>query len=178
MGAAKGDAMATIDHVAGMDVEQDMTFQRRQLTAQRVGWALGCLVLLAALAGVFGEGPLSSATASDQSMPFSVQYRRFARHGAPAALQVHLQAGAIQKDSVRIWLNSDYLAGINIETIFPEPASVEAGPDRMTYVFELEEPGQSATFTFNIMQEATGMLPVRVGLEDGEPLRFRQFVYP
>jgi hypothetical protein len=43
-------------------IDEDLNFQRREWKIQRAGWVTMALVIIAALLGVFGAGPLSSAT--------------------------------------------------------------------------------------------------------------------
>ncbi len=164
--------------VGDLEVAQDLTFQRRSWTVQRIGWVAMALVLLAALAGLTGSGPLSQATAGAAGDPLRVAYPRFARHRAPTTLEVHLAPGAGQGGTVRVWVNAAYLRGATVEAVYPEPERVEAGPGRVTYVFALEQPGQPTTIAFQLLHDAKWRQRVAVGLGDREPVRFRQFIYP
>ncbi len=101
-----------------------------------------------------------------------------ARHCAPTTLQLHLAPGAGQGGTVRVWLDAAYLRGVTVEAVYPEPERVEAGPGRVTYVFALEQAGQSTTITFQLLHDAFWRQRVVVGLGDREPVRFRQFIYP
>ncbi len=169
--------MARIERVGDLEVSQNLDYQRRMWAVQRVGWALMALALLAALVGLVGKGPLSDASAGDGG-PLQVEYPRFARHRAPSTLEFRLAPGAAQGDQVRLWLDREYLARTEVQAVFPEPASVEAGPERMTYVFKLERPDEPATITFSLLHESSGPRQARVGLADRESLTFRQFIYP
>lgn len=51
------------DRVGDLEVPQDLGFQRRACTFERIGWVAMTLVLLAAIVGVWGEGPLAQAEA-------------------------------------------------------------------------------------------------------------------
>ena len=44
-------------------VREDMRFQRRSWMVERAGWLVLTAIALAALTGVFGNGPLSTARA-------------------------------------------------------------------------------------------------------------------
>jgi hypothetical protein len=177
----RGDQEATpgqYHRVGDLDIDQDLAFQKRAWVAQRIAWVLMALVLLAALLGLLGGGPLSKATSGGEGGPLQVEYLRLARHRAPATLQIRLAPGTAPQSEARVWLDQTYLEGITIETVFPEPQSVEAGPERVTYVFKLEQPGQPATITFSLLHETSGLQQARVGLADREPVTFRQFIYP
>ncbi|HPO58399.1 MAG TPA: hypothetical protein PLV53_06100 [Anaerolineaceae bacterium] len=53
--------MTKEENFSGLQVDQDMPFQEKEWTAERAGWIIGLLLLLAGLAGLFGGGPLSRA---------------------------------------------------------------------------------------------------------------------
>jgi hypothetical protein len=48
---------------------------------------------------------------------------------------------------MRVWLSPDYLEGVQIEQITPQPERVEAGPERLTYVFPVGELSRATAFT-------------------------------
>ncbi len=170
--------MADIPQVGDLQVAQDLDFQQRSWRFQRIGWTIFSLILLAAFAGLLGGGPLSAATAGGENEPLEVQYGRFARHHAPTQIKVMLQPGAVSGDEAHIWIDSQYLDGVELQAIVPEPESVEAEPDRMTYVFKVNQGDRPTNITFNVMPERAGVRNVRVGLDGGPTLNFRQIVYP
>lgn len=55
-----------------LEIEEDLRLQHRLWTAERVGWLMVGVLVLAALAGLFGTGPLSlSSVASPTRRPSS-----------------------------------------------------------------------------------------------------------
>lgn len=62
--------MEPIRRVGELEIEEDLDFQRRMWRLQQIGWALLVLVVVAALLGLFGKGPLSRAVASRVGVPF------------------------------------------------------------------------------------------------------------
>lgn len=136
------------------------------------------VILLAAFAGLLGGGPLRGATAGGENEPLEVQYGRFARHHAPTQIKVMLKPGAVSGDAARVWIDRQYLDGVELQAIVPEPESTEAGPDRMTYAFKVNQSDQPTNITFNVMPERAGVRNVRVGLHGGPTLNFRHIVYP
>jgi hypothetical protein len=172
----------TIRRVGDLEVDQDLEFQRREWLAERIGWAVMALLVLAALLGLFGTGPLTRATAGDRAGPLWIEYERFNRLLAPSTLRVHLGAGAALGGEARVWLDRRYLESIQLQRVMPQPDGVEAAPDRMVFVFRVAEPDQPTAITFSFKPEHVGSLPGRAGLAGAapsdQPLRFRQFVYP
>jgi len=167
-----------MQRIGDLELPQDLDFQRRSWIAQRIGWAIMALVLLAGLAGLLGNGPLSIATAGGPGSPLEVEYGRFARHSGPTQMEIRLQPTAMQGDTARVWLDREYLRGIQVERVIPEPESVEVTADRAVYVFKVNQSDQPASITFYITPDLIGTHTVRVGIDNGETLTFRQIVYP
>lgn len=136
------------------------------------------LTTLAALLGLLGRGPLSRTTVGAESEPLSVEYNRFGRFQSPTTLRLNLGSDAARKGLVRVWLDRDYLENVQIQQITPEPQRVEAGSERLIYVFQLSELNQRTAVTFYLQLEHIGFLPGQVGLVEGQTLNFNQFIYP
>jgi hypothetical protein len=170
--------MSKIQHVGDLEVNQDLNFQRRFWTIERIGWIVIALAVIAALLGLFGTGPLSSTNAGDKGASLWLEYDRFGRFGSPTTLRVHKGAGVRSEGVVRIWLDQRYLEGVQIEQVTPEPQSVEATLDRLIYTFQVVKPNQPTVVTFHLMLEQVGSLSGRVGLVDETSLSFSQFIYP
>lgn len=170
--------MAAGAHKEKKPVSDEMKFHRRYWLVQRAGWALIGLVLLAALLGLFGPGLPGRAHAMDQNSRLRIEYGRFEREQAETTLRVQLGAGAAQNGEARLWLSREYMDGIEIQSVAPEPERVEAAGDRLTYVFNVSDAAQETPVTFHFEPERIGRLRGRAGLADGTSVEFSQFVYP
>lgn len=161
-----------------MEIDQDLAFARRSWGVQRVGWLGMGVLLVLALAGIFGSGPLSHGEVSLPGL-LRVEYQRFARYQAPQTLRAHVDPAATGTGEVRLWIDRGYLADARVDTITPPPARVEAGGERLVYVFPTSRPGEPVTIVFALQAEHIGPTSGRVGLDGGETFApFRQFVYP
>jgi hypothetical protein len=178
MDTDSGEKGSGLRRVGDLEIEQDLPFQRREWIAERVGWAGMALVIVAALLGLFGTGLLGKATAGDTEGVLWIEYDRFGRFVAPSTLVVYLGPGAAPQGVARVWLDRRYLESVQIEQVTPEPDNVVAGLDRLIFVFRVAEPGQPTAVKFYLQTEQFGLLTGRAGLAGGEPLRFRQFIYP
>ena len=166
------------ERIGGLEVDQDLRFQRREWLAQRVGWGLMALVLVAALTGLFGRGPAAArhATAADRSM--RVDYDRFVRKHAPSALEVTLAPAAVAGGGTAVWLDRRWADRVRVERITPAPERVTVEPDRLVYFFAARSPGEPVRVDFELSPERVGDAWGRVGVVGGAPAEFRQFVYP
>jgi hypothetical protein len=170
-----------INRVGDLEVNEDLTFQRRSWVMQRVGWVVMTLVMLAALVGLFGgAGALGGeAQSSSEDAAVSVSYERFLRFIKPTTLQIQLSQEAGKGGKVSVWVDREYLDGLQVQQITPQPSSAKTGAKRLTYVFEVDDPNGPAMVTFDLLPEQEiGALRGRVGVGDGEPVSFGQFVYP
>lgn len=171
--------MADVKRVGDLEVGQDLKFQRRMWLIQRVAWVVWALLLLTALAGLLGPGPLSRATAGERGSLLWVEYNRYERYQAPVILRAHIGPGAGRDGRVRLSLNRAYVENVELQGIHPEPSSTQAGPDQFVYVFELPDTQQPTAITFHLRGNHYGWLPVRLGLEGGQQqVSFNQFFYP
>lgn len=160
----------------GLEIGQDLEHEKRSWLVKRIAWIVMTLAVLAALAGAAGSGPLSHRVLAQPGDSLSVEYERWIRFTGPHELVVHLAPGA--GDSARVWLGRDYLEAMEIENVVPEPERVEAGTDRLVFVFPLVSPGNPTGVTFHLKPHHIGPTTATVGREGRPPLRFRQFVLP
>ncbi|HYD01305.1 MAG TPA: hypothetical protein VEB22_08770 [Phycisphaerales bacterium] len=165
--------MAESTHVGDLQIHQDLSQERMEWKIERVAWVVALLILLAALAGLLGPGPLSRAEAGEG--PLRVEYNRLARYQAPEMLRIHIGPGASRGGKSRIWLSRAFIEGIELKHIDPRPSSVEAAPDRFTYTFDAADGG---VMVFHFEPNTFGRAEVTVGAEGGPPVAFSQFFYP
>lgn len=170
-----GSSGSQVQRVDGLELDQDLEFQRREWVAERIGWFAIAALLVAALLGVFGSGPLSSASSGDDLV--RIDYERFGRLLTPVKLRVQLGEGASAEGVARVWIASHYLESMELEGVTPEPDATEAHADRVVFAFVMGDGGPGAV-TFHMRPDGFGALTGRVGLVDGPELRFWQFVYP
>jgi hypothetical protein len=161
-----------------LQLTQDLTFERREWTTERIGWAVMAVIILAALTGVFGAGPLSRATVGEPGGQFRVDYPRFARFKAPMTLGIHLGPHTGRQGMARLWLSREYLDGVQIAQVTPQPQQVSAGAEQLTYAFPISEANGSTSVTFFLKAERFGRHGGCAGLVNGPTACFRQFIYP
>lgn len=160
------------------ELNQDLPFQHRSWRIQRIGWGLIALVLLGAVLGVFGHGPLSRTTAYDPSLPLSLDYDRFGRYQTALTLRVHVHERTMDQDTVRIWFSQDYLGKIEVQQIVPEPVGAETSPTGTIYLFHVAQPEQRSDVIVSVQMQAIGYVAGRIGLDESHALTFWQWIYP
>ncbi len=164
--------------VGDLEVSQDLRFQKRSWAVQRVGWTVMVVIALAAIAGLLGEGPLSTTTLRTEDGELTFRYNRIDRHRAPSAFLIGVTGPAVRGGKARVWLDRSFAEGMSIETIHPEPESVEVGAGRLTYTFAVSPNSNEAQITFEVLPQVVGATAAHVGIDDGPALAFRQLVLP
>jgi hypothetical protein len=161
-----------------IEIDRDIEFQRRSWQVQRIAWVLMLVIVVAAVLGAFGNGPLSSAHAGDASR-LSVDYERFVRFVSPEKVTFHIARAAIQPgSSVELWVDREWLARHDVKAIVPEPSETRVTPDRLIYRFSVDSAGFPFRIELDLETMAVGALHGKAGLTDGSTVLFNQFAYP
>jgi hypothetical protein len=145
-----------IVRIGGLEIDQDLEFQRKAWVAQRVGWALMALFVIAAAVGLLGSGPLSHARAAVPGV-MTVEYERFALFETSETLRVRLDPAATAGEVVRLSLNREFLDSAKMGTVLPPPARVESAAGRLIYVFAVGEPRAPLVVTFTFEPQGIGV---------------------
>jgi len=164
--------------VDGLEVGQDLEFQKKEWRAEMLGWILMALLLLGALAGLFGGGPISQATAGGEAEALTIDYHRFTRYQSPTQLLITASPNAVSEGTVRLEIEQDYINSFNVQNVLPEPDSVEVMSDTYIYTFTVNEPNQGMEIIFDLESDKIGTIAGNLGVEGGQNIRISHFVYP
>ena len=137
--AAKPDAGKKSGHPPAIEqvVRRTSGFQRREWIAQRIGWVLLAMVLLAGALGLFGNGPLSHRTIGNAAATF--EYQRFIRKDADARWELQLM-GATPRGQVEIAVDAEFARNYEIRSIQPRPVSTVLDGGRWVFRFDAHVP--------------------------------------
>jgi len=160
-----------------IEVDEDLDFQQREWTLERIGWIAMAVIVLLSLIGLFGDGPISQSTIGEEG-GFEFTYGRFARNNSPSEIQVSIPESLIQEGQASFWIDQNYLEGIQIENIFPEPEDTLLYSDRITYTFATGNSAFPFEVKFDITTESIGINNGKAGTANGQQVQFTQVVYP
>ncbi len=170
---------SNVKQAGGLQVGEDLEFQEKEWKAQRLVWALFALLLLLAAAGLFGDGFLAHARAGEEGENLWVNYQRFARIFSPQKMQVSVRPQAFSaQDAVEIRVDREFIEGVRIESIEPEPSSVELQADSYVYTFEVGELQQAHEIDFDVQFLRIGFHRAWFGVPAGDEVHLAYFVYP
>lgn len=123
-------------------IREQMDFQHSDWVAERIGWAVVAIIVIVALSGLLGFGPLAAATASDASHRLSVDYDRFQRVTVTTHFTFRVAGGA---SPLELRLGPDFSSEFEIDSVQPAPLHSTQGPDGLTLTFA--PPANGGVFT-------------------------------
>jgi hypothetical protein len=179
--------MSRLKRIGDLEIAEDIELERRTWTVEHIAWVAMVLILLAALAGIFGNGPLSWASASSSDSNLVIEYQRFVRNQARSDLRIRIFPEAVEADrGARIWISREYLERSKIASIAPEPEHVESTPDGMIFTFLVPKQENDSVIHLRLDIETIGRIRGRVGLVRGaatqpqpnQIVAMSQFAYP
>lgn len=161
----------------GLELKDEPAFHRRERFARRVGTATIVALLAPAFVGLFGGGPLSHTSTRSSDGTVQVFHERFGRANAPAALRIVLAPSSPSETTARLWLDRQFVRGIQLEEFLPPAGRGRMTPDRVVYELAIE-PSDTVELVVRYRAVSLGSRVVRVGVEGHGTTRFRQFVFP
>lgn len=141
---------------------------------ERWGWALMGLFLAAALLGLLGRGFLSGGRAAAPDGSLAVRYERVLRWKTAAPLRISVRA-APPEGRVGLSIGLDYLDGLELRSIIPEPKSLVPREDALALDFDAA-PGEPLEIIIEAAPSKIGRRWGSIALSGGRGLRFRQLV--
>lgn len=135
-------------------------------------------VVVAAMAGLFGNGLFSRAERATADGSVELAYQRFARTGGTTTLEVSVDRDAARGDEVEVAVSKEYLRRFRVRTVTPEPESTRARGTMVVFVFGRSDAASSLEVELDLEPQSVGRARGDVSVEDRPPLRLSQFVYP
>lgn len=161
-----------------LDDERHQRRHRLEWTAERGGVLLIALILVAALLGLLGPGPLSYRKASSSDGNLSVEYYAIQRYAAPAEWVVRFRGASPDTGFVRLGVSRTFTDSVAVEEITPRPASVEMQDGRLVYTFQTADLRGEGIITIRYKHEEMGPVRCVVDLADESRAQVTHFVLP
>lgn len=160
-------------HHPDLQLDEDMAFQRRQWIVQYVAWWFMATIVLAALLGLFGSGPISNSVASSENL--RLEYERFARIGDETELRFQLEPTAASE--AVLLLDQQLIEAVTLESIQPQPDTIQPRVGWVAFGFNVPDQNSFAV-RFILRRHGAGSLVGQARLGTGAPLTFTQLAYP
>jgi hypothetical protein len=170
--------MSEPKRIGSIEIDQDIDFQKRSWSVQRVGWAMMLLIVAAALIGVFGDGPVSKAHTGDSNL-LRIDYDRFVRLESPEKLTFNVGPAALAGDApIELWIDQEWLSKHDVKAIVPEPSEARVTTGRLIYRFATQSTGSPLRIEFDLETKAMGRLTGKAGINGSSSVVFNQLAYP
>lgn len=166
--------MAEVKRFGTLELEEDLSFQRRQWRASQVLWMVLVGTMIATALGVFGNGPLSSARAGAPDGPLRVEYERVVRFGASVRLVV--RARPRPDGAVQFTIDQSLLQAFRVQDVTPPPSATALGDGSVEYRFQANTSAPS-TIVFEMQPAALWSVHGQIRSPDGA-VQLRQFILP
>jgi hypothetical protein len=162
----------------GTCIQQDGQGERKRARiTHRIGVTIFALILLAALAGLLGKGPLSKVRAATSDGGLSIDYFRFIHYQGPTDLKIHVKAEGATNGFIHLQVSNEFVNQTEIERIEPEPESTLAGEKFFTYHIRVET-NAPVQVRIRFLAGHFGSLSYDLGLAGGPSARLRHFAFP
>jgi hypothetical protein len=165
--AENKDSVEIVRH--NLQLHENLDQHKQGWMIQKIGWTILYLGLILALAGVFGAGPVSYKTKSQNGI--SVKYERFLRYESESEITFNVQDA---KDSITLEIPQQYMAYIDLQSITPLPHSNRTVDDVTTYYFHALH---TANIHCIIMAKKTGSITATLTVNK-TPFTIAHQIYP
>ncbi|QDW66877.1 hypothetical protein [Luteimonas granuli] len=164
--------------VAEARPEAVMRHHRAAWRVERIAWATMALLLLGAVLGAFGGGPLSHAR-SGSPEAVQLEYQRLLRAAAPTEYRLLIQPSFAADGRVAVRIDQALVELMQLESIVPEPDAVAAGAGYTEFSFRIAPDRRSVAHVVLRFKPATfGRFSGELSVDGAPPLAVSHFVYP
>jgi hypothetical protein len=124
-------------------VGEDLAFQERWWTFERVVWSFFVLVLIADVLGLFGAGWLAHVQINEPATAMRVHYDRVVRTGTPSTLSIQFEPDAAADGKVELIVSDSMIKKFGAQRVIPQPQTSAIAAGNMIYTFPAgEKPGE------------------------------------
>jgi hypothetical protein len=159
-----------------LDLPDDLEFHRTNWRAERIGWFFILAIMVSAVLGLAGRGPLGVTRVGDETL--AVVYDRVMRNDARGTVTIRLGPSVTHDSVVRLWASQGILHSCSPDEIVPTPDEVVTGGDQMTFRIHVTPGADSATVILNCAPRATGVRQGALGIVNGPSVTLRTLVLP
>lgn len=157
-------------------IQEDTRFQHVTWQVERLGWVLMALIVVAAVAGLFG-GPTTRREARDQSGRVQIEYQHFQRHLDPTALRLKVDAQG--QSLFELTIGQQLAQAFEIRSVIPEPIETQAHDGGLLMKFAASsENKMPAEIVIMAIPNRPGDISGGIGLFGEQPALLDIFIYP
>ncbi len=156
-----GDPVPRINNE--LAVGEDLDFQRKWWSFERVVYIVFVVIVLLDVAGVFGRGYFAKAEATISGGAAHLKYERVQRVGTPSILSVEFAPDTAEQGQVHIWMDGALTKALGNQRIVPQPVTTTLNKNGYEYSFRASDPPAMTRFALQPIKPGVFTLKLRVG---------------
>jgi hypothetical protein len=157
-------------------VGEDLEFQERWWTFERVIWIFFTLILIADALGVFGAGWLAHRKVTPSNSGMSIYYDRVLRVGTPTMLGIQFGPDAIKDTEVTLDVSASVTKELGAQRVIPQPLTSVIQSGHVTYTFPASNrPGE---VQFELQPGSPGYRSFKLQVPGHNPVEEHVLVLP
>lgn len=160
-----------------IELDEHIDVQRRTWRVQRAGWVVMAVLLGSGLVGLFGAGPLSTATVRDPEGAFLVSYAHIQRQSSPSEIEIAVSEQGTRAGEATIVSSLAFDRAYRVERITPPPVGAAATGAGTSYRFMVEH-GAPVTIIFSVKPKRPGIFRPVLRLGEAPPAELWVAVLP
>lgn len=172
------DSKEFLPRTIDLQLKDDMQYHRRAWLIQSIARAAAAVLLLAALIGLWGQGPLSRSSKGEPTDLLRLEYERFGQFRNDTTLKLKVDDSVRADNKIQFWLSRDYLERYQVQEISPQPEQVALDNGHLVYTLSVAQPSDSYDIVFRLVPTRFGVSRGDAGTEGGKVLSFTQLIYP
>ena len=157
-----------------LETSANTRHSRLEWRMERVGWGAMLLILIAAVVGLLGPGPLSVRNLSLGDGSLALEYNSIEHYEAPGCLVIRARPA---DGAVRLAISRSFCDHTTAESIIPSPVSVEVGDDVVVHTFAVPS-SVPAVVIYRYKYGDFAVFDHHIAVDDGARIAFRQYVLP
>lgn len=157
-------------------VGEDLAFQERWWTFERVAWSFFVVLLLADVLGLLGGGWLAKAKMQVPGSGMLMKYEKVERSLTPSRVTLQFGPDAIRNGQVKVFVRGNLLKDLGASRILPQPEQSAVGNDGVTYTFPAR--GGESEAAFELQPSGPGVHWIYMQVQGKVPVSARVIVLP
>lgn len=152
-------------------VQENNFWLHVEARARQFGLFIMLLVVLAAISGLFSQGYFSHAERASGDGKVTLEYERFGRLLSDMEMKIVAKPGGARTTIV---LGGEFMDKFEIQTLSPQPEKMINQGNALVLIY----PHPDATVWLSLIPLTAGNSHNWIAVNGGQPLPFRQFIYP
>lgn len=157
-------------------VEESRTALHFEDKFRRIGFTCLAMIIIAALAGLFSSGYLSTRHQNNANQTLHVEYEKYGRLLKDFTLEITVPNRPAASLSLR--LGKDFSRAFQIETITPQPDQMYRHNDTLVLIYAPTSGRESARVALTVKPQLPGYFHSSLATDAGPELVISQLVYP